>query len=152
MQEIGSFWPQEAGSWAALISAVLLVVATIAGFIYRTGRLQEKYESSLAAQRVSTTEKFKDQGQRIGEVETVCSSIKGILQEMRTVDQAHTYQIDTNSREAGRLAGELREVSDLLDGCLQQRREFETEMRERLARLEERVKSILTRGGSNART
>lgn len=135
-----SFWPTQIGGWVALITAILAVIGTAIGFIYRTGRIQQKFEDTITAIRRDGEERFTSQGKRLGLLEQTCTKNNTSIEDLRRTDQAHTFQIDTNSRELGRLSGEIKEIGTLLHSSVEHRRRMESQFRERMARIEERLK------------
>lgn len=140
LQAPETFWPNEAGSWFALIASALAVIVTMVTFIYRTGRMQQSFEDRITTLATRMEERFKDQGHRVGSTESHCSSHAASIEELRRFDTTHTLQIDTNSRELGSLRGELDKLERTLHELQSRVHSGDGNAKERLTAIETRIK------------
>lgn len=135
MVEPQAFWPVTAGQWATFIGSAVGFLATIGGLVYRIGRLQEQTEQSIVAVR----ESFKEQGQRIGEVELENKAHATSIEGLRKVDQEHEFKILDLNKETGEIKGRQDRIIDGLSRAAEAKGREEREIVDRLARIEERL-------------
>lgn len=144
-----SFWPTTADSWLSLLSAIIAVVVTIGTLLYRTARLQTKLEEKINGLGERTNEKFKEQGERIGGAELNCKAHGTALEELRRKDIQTTLQIDTNTREVTRSVTETEMLDKAFHQHLREAGQIEIKIRERMARIEERLQIPPKRDNNN---
>lgn len=140
-----AFWPTTAESWLTVIGAILAAVITVGTLLWRTARLQTKLEDKINGLGGALTEKFKEQGERIGKAESNCSSHGAAIEGLLRADIQMGLQLDTNTREVTRAATENETLDKAFHLHLREAAQIETRIRERMARIEERLQIPLKR-------
>lgn len=134
------FWPTTADSWFSLAGVVFTVVVTVGSLLWRQARIQAKLEDRIATLEGHVKEKFEEQGKRIGKAETNCAGHGASIEELRRTDMQHALQLDTNTREVTRAQTEIDSIDKSFSQHLREAGQVETRLRERMARIEERLK------------
>lgn len=161
VEDTGGFWPQEAGSWLALIVSAIAVATAIIGGAFGAGKFRQwiddekartdreisavvlKLEKSITDLRQERETKlehmqerigasFKGQGERIEQVGNSCSKHDGRLDGLDSKLNQVQLEVNGSTRDAGALR-------QLIEGVQVDVRELEDRERwndRRLTRLE----------------
>jgi hypothetical protein len=136
------FWPTTADGWLSIAGVVSTALLAIATLLIRQARHQARTDDRVSA---LLTEKFQEQGRRIGGNETDVASVKASIEELRRTDLQHTLQLDTNTREVTRAQSDTQSLNIIVQEHLKEAGKIEVRVRERMARIEERLKLPVTK-------
>jgi hypothetical protein len=139
------FWPTTADGWLSIAGVVSTALLAIATLLIRQARHQARTDDRVSAIEALLTEKFQEQGRRIGGNETDVASVKASIEELRRTDLQHTLQLDTNTREVTRAQSDTQSLNIIVQEHLKEAGKIEVRVRERMARIEERLKLPVTK-------
>ena len=134
------FWPDNAAEWAGMLTGLILFALTIGGLLIKMGRQRQRSEDQVKELRAESARSFEDQGRRIGLVEERSAGTRATMDELKLTDIQHHLQLDTNTREVTRCTSGLEKLDSHLELHMREAGVVERQVRERLARIEERLR------------
>lgn len=120
--------------WLWLIFEVAAITAAVVAFVWRAVKLPLEYR--MADNERKITDGLKQQGERIGDLELSCQANSTRADEISRVQQQQAFEIASANKEIGRLEGILDRIDNNINQMANARHEEDTDIRERLARIE----------------
>lgn len=129
------FLPDELGEWLGALS----VIGTFVGVTYRYGRKTQQYEDEVKKLRDDMEERLQTRGERMGGVEDRISRMEGRVEAIHATQVTDGLEVRTNSRDLTAFGAQVQGLRGMMEEIKQEMSEMHGDLRERLARIEERT-------------
>jgi chromosome segregation ATPase len=153
---MNSWWPSNVSEWVGLLVQLFTVIAVVLGAVWNLMRrtitsVQTHFDTKLAQLEKNLEERFKNQGERIGENESLISKAHSSIHDLQLKSQTQEFQLLEIAKDNGRIEGTLSRLEEILSKRDRGQSEIDTQIRERLAGIEAKL-DIFSDLGSIAKT
>jgi septal ring factor EnvC (AmiA/AmiB activator) len=129
------------GHWITIALGVLTWAVTLGAYVYRSGK-----------QAQSVDDRFRSQGERIGDAETTVAKNGAKIEEFGRKTQQLEFHVAELAKDFGETKSSISRVADTLSAQAERSRQDEKEIIDRLARIEEQMRFLVTNHASNRET